>query len=146
MLAVVPAWFFVPLLGETSSWLTASWVAETSLQTSVVLHTVAVCRSDFPSEVLPFSMWHVGKWRAYCVFAATGPQREDEMMTDVSRQYRPMSTSTDKQTADRREPMHHQARLCPATTAISAVSLPNVPCSALLALVVSQRSMQNSLD
>lgn len=52
--------------------------------------TVAVYGSDFPSEVLPFSTWRVGKWRAFCVFPATGPQSE-EMMRDVSRQYCTMS-------------------------------------------------------
>lgn len=51
------------------------------------------------------------QWRACCVFPATGSQRETKMMTDVSRLHSTTVLHPLTQTADRHDPINHQARL-----------------------------------
>lgn len=108
--------------------------------------TAAFYRSDFTSEVLPSSTWHVGKWRAYCVFPATGSRREDEMTTDVSRQHCTMShihwQTNSWQTWSNAPP----GRLFPPKNAIFAVSIPNASSSSFPVFVVYKPNMLSNTD
>lgn len=136
-LAVVctPAWVFLPLLGDPRSWLTASWVAETR-QTSVVLPLWQFAGATFRLKFCLFpydTLENEGLIVSLQQQAHGGRMRWWQVSADSTG---PRPPSTDKPTADRRDPLYQQARLCPATAAIFAVSLPNVLCSGLWAFVV----------
>lgn len=92
-------------------WLTASWVAETCRQTSVVLPLWQFMEVTFRQRFCLFLhdvLENEGLIVSFQQQAHRVRMRWWEMSADSTV---PCPASTDKQTADRRDPMYHQARL-----------------------------------